>query len=188
MKRLAAILLLGIFLFNLVGYRWVISYLENKADERLDGTISASAYSASELISFKTPVTVPYYNNSSSFENAEGEVNINGTYYRFVKHRIYNDSVELLCIPNNSKKELMSARDDFFKLVNDLQQNSSGKKRAHPGKSIDFRKIISDYDKGIHWQLTALIPKLNIPAYSYVTTDQGTLYKRVIEQPPPKIC
>ena len=185
MKKPAAILLLGVFLFNLVGYRWVITYLENRATASLDGTISNSAYSEADLISIKTPVTVPYYNNSSVFESAEGEVNINGTYYRFVKHRIYNDSVELLCIPDHSRKDLISTRDDYFKLVNDLQQNTSGKKRSHSGKSLEIKKILSDYDKGIYWQLTTLLPIHNTPPYSYVNTDCGNLYKRLIEQPPP---
>ena len=184
MKKLAAILLLGIFLFNLAGYRWLITYLENKAIACLDETISNFAYSEAELISIKTPVTVPYYNNSSVFESADGEVNINGNYYRFVKHRIYNDSVELLCIPDHSRKDLMSTQDDYFKLVNDLQQNTSGKKRSHSGKSLEIKKILSDYDKGIWCQLTTLLPLHNTPPDTYVNTGLGNLYKRLIEQPP----
>lgn len=188
MKKTAAILLLGIFVFNLVGYRWVIAFLENRADAGLDVTISNSRYSDADLISIKTPVTVPYYNNSTSFENAEGEVNVNGNFYRFVKHRIYNDSVELLCIPDHSKKELAATRDGYFKLVNDIQQNTSGKRNSHQGKTTDFRKVLSDYDKDICWPLNALLQRILAPPGSYVNEDHGILHKRRIEQPPPVLA
>ena len=187
MKKTAAILLLSIFLFNLFGYRWWLSYMEGKADDDLAKVISKVAYAEADLISIKTPVSVPYYNNSSSFESTEGEVNINGSIYRFVKHRIYNDSVELLCIPNKTKQELLSARNDYFKLINDLQQNGPEKKKSHSDKTIELKKMLSEYERNSIWQISVFHPMLNIDLHSYVNIDLGILYKRVIEQPPPAI-
>jgi hypothetical protein len=81
------------------------------------------------LLLVKVPaVHLSYYNSSSSFERATGQVEINGIEYKFVKRRLYNDSVELLCIPNQNSLKIQSAKDEFFKLVNDLQQNGTGKK------------------------------------------------------------
>jgi hypothetical protein len=79
-------------------------------------------YDETQLISIKIPVTsLPYYNNSKSFERTDGQIEISGIEYNYVKRRIYNDSLELLCIPNRMAMQLRSAKDDFFKLINDLQ-------------------------------------------------------------------
>ena len=54
-------------------------------------------YKESQLISPKVPVSyIPYYNNSKSFERIDGQIEIQGGLYKYVKRRIYNDSLELL--------------------------------------------------------------------------------------------
>ena len=50
MKKIAAILLLGIFVFNLFGYRIWLSYLENKANRSLETAMENNNYNSDELI------------------------------------------------------------------------------------------------------------------------------------------
>ncbi len=129
MRPVASILLLIVLLFNFIGYRLVSSYLEDKANDRLEAKLDKHDYDDLQLISLKVPVTqLSYYNNSSQFERIDGQIEVNGVQYKYVKRRIYNDSVELLCIPNQTAMSLRSAKDEFFKLVNDLQQTGQSKK------------------------------------------------------------
>lgn len=139
MKTIAAILLLGIFLFNCVGYRVLNCYLQGEAGRQLEAKLDHHQYDRSQLISIKVPVThLAYYNNSGAFERTEGQIEINGIPYKYVERRIYNDSLELLCIPNHTALKLRSSRDEYFKVVSDLQGGQQPKPSApsHSFKSL----------------------------------------------------
>ncbi len=145
MKQIASILLLAILFFNWIGYQFFASYMEGKANTKLEAQLDNNNYDESQLISIKVPANhLAYYNNSKQFERVDGEIEINGVQYKYVKKRLYNDEFEYLCIPNNDVNKLRTARDDFFKLVNDLQQhNGQGKKSgSHANSSKNF---IADY-------------------------------------------
>ncbi|MDP4251370.1 MAG: hypothetical protein Q8918_14795 [Bacteroidota bacterium] len=129
MKRIIAILLIGILLFNWVGYQLYTAIMEQHADKTLIADLDQNNYAESELISIKVPaVHLSYYVNSKDFERVDGRIELEGVQYNYVKRRYINDSLELLCIPNKKATALKSAKDDFFKLVNDLQLPGQSKK------------------------------------------------------------
>jgi hypothetical protein len=140
LKRTASILLLGILCFNWFGYQLLNAYLEDRANNSLEAQLDDHQYEESQLLLIKVPaVHLAYYTSSSQFERVDGQVEIEGVQYKFVKRRLYNDSLELLCIPNHAAMRLQTAKDEFFKLVNDLQQTGQNKKSdSHPGASKNF--------------------------------------------------
>jgi hypothetical protein len=139
LKKVASILLLTVLLFNFVGYKIFSSYLEEKANAQLESKLDKEDYDDSQLISIKIPVThLSYYNTSDKFERIDGQVEIKGVQYKFVKRRIYNGFVEMLCIPNQTAMSLQSAKDEFFKLVNDLQHPGQSKKTDPHSFSKNF--------------------------------------------------
>jgi len=139
-KKIASILLLAVLFFNWVGYKFFASYMEDKANARLEAQFDNNSYDESALISIKIPAAhFAYYSNSKQFERVDGEIELNGIQYKYVKKRLYNDSLEYLCIPNNDVTKLRTAKDEFFKLVNDLQHNGQGKKSSpHSSNSKNF--------------------------------------------------
>jgi hypothetical protein len=141
LKKAFSIVLLGILLFNWFGYRLLISFVEYKVDAQLEAHLDENNYDELQLVSIKAPTTyLSYYNNSKLFERVDGQLEINGVQYKYVKRRLFNDSVELLCIPNQAAMKLRVAKNDYFKLVNDLQHKENKK------NSSDFSKNIStDY-------------------------------------------
>ncbi len=181
MKRLAAILLLGIFSFNIFGYKIVAIFLEQQENEKMELAFDGNDYADQQLISIKQPTNLPYYQNSKTFQRIDGEIEIEGVYYKYVKCRIYNDSLELLCIPNTAKMKIQAAKADFSKLVADFQ-TSAGKKKS-PSESKSFQKIISEFEE----QLSAIVFK---PAPKYLThfikphRFVNSLFTKTLEQPP----
>ncbi len=126
-KRIAAILLLGLLLFNWVGYQLYTSILQDQADKTLIANLDENNYSDADLISIKVPaVHLSSYVNSKEFQRVNGKIEIEGVQYNYVKLRYTDGNLELLCIPNRTSTGIQTARDNFFKLVNDLQ---------HPGQS-----------------------------------------------------
>jgi len=181
MKRLSAILLLGIFSFNIFGYRIVASFLESQQNQQMELAIDGNEYAESQLISIKQPTNLPYYTNSFDFHRIDGEVNIDGIIYKYVKCRIYNDSLELLCLPNTGKMKIQAAKADFSKMASDFQQSNHKKKSNADTKSP--QKTISEYEE--HFTAIAFntIPFLinhTIQPHLLVST----LFTKLVEQPP----
>ena len=114
-----------------------MAHLEDKADEKMEQQIDDDKYETSQLISIKVSLAnLPYYTNTSDYTRQDGRIEISGVMYNYVKARIYNDSLEVLCIPNTEATTLLTAKDDFFRLSNDLQKQ--GKKPAPIAKAFKF--------------------------------------------------
>jgi hypothetical protein len=182
-KRIASILLLAVLFFNWIGYRFFSAYMENHANTTLEAQLDQNNYDENELISIKVPAEhLAYYNNSKQFDRVDGEIEINGIQYKYVKRRIYNDSLEYLCIPNNTVMKLRSAKDEFFKLVNDLQHNGQGKKTTPHSNSS--RNFIADYY--LDASTFQLAPAVSFPKSKTPASISNMLhcYLPVAEQPP----
>jgi hypothetical protein len=125
--------LLGILLFNWFGYRMLVSYMQNKSARELEARLDRNNYDESQLISIKIPAEhLAYYNPSEEFQRVDGSVEINGLQYKYVKQRIFNDSIELLCLPDRATTQLTAFNNDFFRLVNGFQTTRTSRQGAHP--------------------------------------------------------
>src|ERR1044071_4598320 len=144
-RKIASATLIFILLFNLFGYRLVVDYLQHKSDTRLEARLDKNNYNESELIELKIPIHLPYQTSWAEFERYDGEVQLDGVLYKYVKRKVINDTLVLLCIPNHQKMELQTAKNDFFKNTNDLAQNNSSKKSDN-SKTLSFKKLMSEYD------------------------------------------
>lgn len=155
LKQAAAILLLILFLFNWFGYRLLSGYLQQQADTKLEAQLDQNQYDASRLIEMRVPLNIPYQINSSDWERYDGNIEINGTHYKYVKRKVENGQLVLLCLPNETRMRLQSARDEFFKLVNDLQQANQSKSAGH-GHSV--KNPVTEYWQVINnWNLEAVV-------------------------------
>lgn len=146
MRKLAAILLLFLFLFNLVGYRLYFNYAQQQYDIQLESSLDKHQYNDAELISIKVPLSMPYQTVQSGYERVDGEIKLGGKIYKYVKRRVVNGELELLCLPDQNKMRLQSAKNDYFKTTSDIAMNNDGKK-TDGGKTNVFKNITSDYEQ-----------------------------------------
>jgi hypothetical protein len=144
-KKIASAILIFILLFNWFGYNLVVNYLQQKSDSHLEALLDNNQYSDAELIELKIPTHVPYQTSWASYERYDGEIEMNGTLYKYVKRKVCNDTLYLMCIPNTKKMSLETARNDFFKNNNDLNQTNSSNKPGN-SKSSSFKNTMSEYD------------------------------------------
>jgi hypothetical protein len=96
---------------------------------------------------------------------------------------MYNDSVELLCIPNVTKTGLENARNDFYRLANDLVSNSSSKKST-TNHNHTTKFSVQDYTAT---QLIDMNPSsrfLSNTAAIAVFHRFKSIYLECLEQPP----
>ena len=145
MKKITALFFLTLFLFNLFGYRIVVDYMQQKLNDQFEASLDNNAYEESQLVELKIPIGLPYQTSWSAYQRYNGEIEINGILYKYVKRKVANDTLFLMCIPNTKKMHLETAKDDFFKISNDLMQNNSSKKSGN-SKSA-FKNLQGEYDQ-----------------------------------------
>lgn len=135
MKQVTAIFFIILFSFNWFGYRLYFDYLQHKTNVNLEVLIDNNSYDESQLLELKIPVNLPYQTSWASYQRYDGEITLNGIIYKYVKRKLSNDTLYLMCIPNSKKMRLETAKNDFFKLTNDLTQNDNSKKQDN-SKSV----------------------------------------------------
>jgi hypothetical protein len=182
LKKIAAILLICLLLFNWYGYRFVTNYLQKKADSQLEARLDVNDYDESQLIEISIPLNMPYQNNWSAFERHYGEIELNGKIYTYVKRKVENGNLILKCISNTAKQNIKNADNILFTLNNGLDQEHNGKNNS-PLNNI-FKSLLSDYDD--HQQNYNL--KVLQSFYKNTLTRDisflNTVSLPVVEQPP----
>jgi hypothetical protein len=182
LRKIAAILLICLLLFNWYGYRFVTNYLQKKADTQLEARLDVNDYDESQLIELRVELNIPYQYSWSNFERHSGEIELNGKIYAYVKRKIEDGYLVLKCIPNDVKQEIEKADNILFTINNGLDQEHNGKNNS-PLNSI-FKSFFSDYDSDFsNYYLNALqdVTNKSLPAASSFLTS---IYLPVSEQPP----
>ncbi|XVJ67083.1 MAG: hypothetical protein HEQ40_13270 [Lacibacter sp.] len=182
MRILASIFFLFILLFNSGGYRLVMHSIEAHQNHLIETQLDEKQYDATVLIEIRVPVSLPYQTDWKEFERVNGEIEYQGTHYKFVERKLKGGEMIYKCIPNEGKAQLVNARENFFKLVNDLQtQESSSKKSAtnHSVKTFSF-----DYfDELKSWSLISL--QQEVSSYNtYTAAFLSAAHILTPEQPP----
>jgi hypothetical protein len=154
LKKITALFFIILFLFNLFGYRLVVKYMQDKVSDQLEARLDKNLYDDSQLIELKIPIHLPYQTNWSSYQRYDGEIVVDGMMYKYVKRKVADDTLYLMCIPNTKKMHLETAKNDFFKMSNDLQNNNA--KKSGDSKTISLKSLQCEYD-GYSFQLSALL-------------------------------
>jgi len=117
---------------------------EEREASSLEASVENDDYDSTLLVMLRIPAdALPYCNATRDFQPAAGFIQIGGLRYREVKKRVYNDSVEFLCLLDGAANRLRSARNDYFSLVNDLQKRGHSTFPGPSGKTGHrFAKVI----------------------------------------------
>ncbi len=119
------------------------AFWENRAAAQLEATLDIDHLDTAQLILLRVSAdALPYSNASEKFERFDGCIELGAARYRTVKRRLYNDSIEFLCIPDGSASPFSLAKDNFFRLVNDLQKSGHSKFPGPSGKTSPVNKIV----------------------------------------------
>ncbi|MDF2189116.1 hypothetical protein [Paraflavitalea sp. CAU 1676] len=115
-----AITLLVIHLFNLAGYHLFYGYFIAQSDKHLVQQLDKRQYQDDQLLEVKLPLHLPYLTNWNDYERVDGEMEVNGVFYNYVKRKVHNDTLFLLCVPNQPKTQFHQSRHDYASQVNGM--------------------------------------------------------------------
>jgi len=182
LRKIAAILLICLLVFNWYGYRFVTGYFQKKADTQLEAKIDLNDYDESQLMEIRVALDMPYQNSSSEFERHYGEIEINGKIYAYVKRKVEDGYLVLKCIPNTVKQDIKNADNLLFTANNGLDQEHNGKNNSPLGNI--FKSIFSDYDDySLSYNLKTVADNNQKPLHR-VSSFFNSVCLPVAEQPP----
>ncbi|MEO6851014.1 MAG: hypothetical protein ABI203_03240 [Mucilaginibacter sp.] len=149
MKKIVAILILGMFLLNLGGYNLVFKYFIQKSDKQLVNQMLDDKFNSSKLVEIKIPVHMPTVDDWTEYRDIVGQIQVNGTYYNYVKLKMTRDTMSMMCLPNEAKKHLVDANILVTKSINDIPLNKKGaepiSKKANEGYDHVYQVIECNY-------------------------------------------
>ena len=99
-------------MFNAVGYRYVLNYLEKQSSVILNKAIEKNNYSEDDLVEIKVPLNNPYISDHN-YEDAYGETTVKGKSYQYVKKKISENTLYLMCLPNEEKAALATTKNNL---------------------------------------------------------------------------
>jgi len=79
--------------------------------QRLD----MDSYAGSQAITIKLPVDETYRSNMDNYERVDGEFEYEGTMYRLVKQKFYNDTAYIVCYKDDKGIAIKDALKDYVK-------------------------------------------------------------------------
>jgi len=122
----------------------LFEYFIQRSDRQLVQQLDNHQYDDNELLEVKIALHTPYLTSWSDYERIDGEAEVNGTYYTYVKRKIHNDTLYLLCLPNRNKTQLNAARIDYANKVQDVPTNTedTGALKKNPAGSEYHQPVV----------------------------------------------
>jgi hypothetical protein len=147
LKKLFAITLLSIYLFNLTGYTLLFQFLEFRSDKKILAKIDNDHFSEQELLEIRVPLQLPYSTDWKDYERYNGEIEIGGIQYNYVKRKLSRDTLYLLCIPNEGKMQIHMFKNEYAKKVNDIPAGKESQNKLEKKNSTisEFNQVLPQF-------------------------------------------
>jgi hypothetical protein len=130
-----------------------------------------------KLLELKVPVNMPTIQDWTEYEHIEGQIQLNNTYYSYVRLKMTKDTMYLICLPNNTKTNLVKANVIMAKNMSDVPLSKKG------ATNPLTKKINLVYDDVVQVLPCTYAPLANIIKVVTVTTQSAHLSSPYIESP-----
>ena len=171
--------MLAVLLFNLTGYNSFFQYFIQQSDKKLVYQIDSDQYNDAGLVEVKIKINLPYMNDWSGYERYDGEMEYSGVVYKYVKRKVSRDTLYLLCLPNESKTELLKGCNNYTASTNDIA-NEKGNTNSSLKKNIS----LSEYKVQSLSYDFAFAQKLLMSYHSLTTPNLPASFIATAYQPP----
>ncbi|MGG7661046.1 hypothetical protein [Dyadobacter sp. BHUBP1] len=119
MRRIISILLLGLLLYNMVGYSIVYLSEERHTISAAGKDLVEQAAGSADIV-IKVPVAVPYQTNWDAPEPVQGQIEHEGQFYQMKSQQLINDTLYVHCEFDQT------ARDRFSDLASKINDQVTG--------------------------------------------------------------
>jgi len=147
----------------------------------MESRLDKDQYDTNDLISIIIPLDNPYQLEQRNFQRSDGEINFQGKNFKYVKRKVSDGKLILLCIPDARKMVLKKGKAEYGNAANDLNGNSRGSSRSGTQKSFSG----NDYTSETFQLSTSILPYFHTSILvSVVNEELVTTYLPSPGKPP----
>lgn len=130
--------MLVLFLMNMLGLYGVFLGVQFKYGQEVAQNLDNDNYPGADEMTFKVPLTLPYYADSREYERVRGEFEVKGEVYQLVKQKLLRDTLYIVCVKDHGSKKIKQALTDYVKTFTDKPESSNSGTKLAPQFSKDF--------------------------------------------------
>lgn len=180
MKKIISIFLILIFLFNVIGYYGVYAGMLHQANSKADLAIENNNYDASQTVTIKIPLTLPYP-VQNGFERVSGDFEYQGEFFKLVEQKYENDTVYVVCLRNEDHKKAVEVLSDLVKQSTDQSPSSNQNTKTLNGILKDYNPVVEEIQ--LHSRIAIDVKK------HFVSPDSKILVQDYpVSTPPPNFA
>lgn len=138
LKKLIAIFLVFLLLFNALGFYGLFVGLQYKTGLDLVQRLDKQEYLEEETVTLKVPMALPYHIDTEVYDRVDGEIEHNGEFYRLVKQKLEKDTLYIVCIKDHDSKRIKQALTDYVKTFTDKPMDAKQSGKFFTGFIKDF--------------------------------------------------
>ncbi|AYB31583.1 hypothetical protein [Chryseolinea soli] len=138
MKRLFSFFFLLLILLNTIGYYEVLLFMERQNYDQAVQKISGNENEISGNLLLKIPLASRFNEDDREYRKAQGEITVEGELYHFVKQKLYQDTLYIICLRDTKTSEVRDALSDLSRTMAD-QNHKSG--NTQKGVDVSFAKF-----------------------------------------------
>lgn len=147
--------------------------MQQKSNLALEARLDNNDYNEKDLLEIKIPLSNPYQVSWNDFERVDGEVDIQGVTYKYVKRKVEEGQLVLLCIPHIKSMHLSKACSDY--------NNSHDKKTGGSSwKTIS----LSEFEENTYFTLTDRPAPADDHCFDFTSTPLHRCYIGLPGKPP----
>ncbi|MCQ6960741.1 hypothetical protein [Mucilaginibacter aquariorum] len=179
MKKVCAIAMLAVLMFNMGGYMLLFQYFINESDQFANEQIGKGYYKPEELVEIKIPVRMPYVQEQRQYENISGQIQLKGNCYNYVALKMTRDTMYVKCIPNYTKTKLVN---DNVITAKEISDSPLAKKNHTP--PVKKTGIDNEYNYTIALFDLAVPARALHTSFIYKASMMPNIYLSALGQPP----
>lgn len=121
-----------------MGYYGIFLGLQYQNDVEMLKTLNSGGYDASQTVSIKIPIALPYMYDQPAFERVDGIFEHQGEFYRMVSQNYTKDTLTIICVRDSENKRIHQALSSYVKTFADKPYDQ------HHHSTLTF-SFIKDY-------------------------------------------
>jgi len=125
MKRAFSFLLLFLMGLSSIGYYGILLMTKRELARQIVTKIDENANEIGGDLILKIPVPLPYLVDSREYERTDGEINYEGEVYRFIKRRLYHDTLFIVCVRDPNGTAVNNLISEYSKSLSSETQEQS---------------------------------------------------------------
>jgi hypothetical protein len=106
LKKLTAVVVLIVYLFNIGGQLVLHQYFAYLSDKFFNEQTSKGLYNVNDLTEVKLPYNMPGITDWKNYENISGQIQFENVSYNYVKMKITRTAMYLMCVPDYATTHL----------------------------------------------------------------------------------